>query len=85
MSKKINKNKEYIMEENNDNAECTMHAQSQPVAQSKEEKKTIEEWNKELNIKDYIFNGVVANENWLPNKVVTKEEFENAIKRFLNN
>jgi len=48
------------------------------------ERKTIEEWKKELNTKEHIFSGVVAFMGWLPNKTVTETEYQEALRGFLN-
>ena len=97
MSKNKIKNKiknkgEDIMEENNevdrgqlsvDSLE-TENRQPNPTDDSLlEEKKAIEEWEKELNIKTPLFDGAVVFNDWLPGKVITKKEFEKGIDDFL--
>lgn len=54
------------------------------VEEIKEELKPIEEIAKELEIKDSVLAGVMAFEGWKKGKVVSKEEFEKALIKFLN-
>lgn len=53
----------------------------------KEEKstvvKTIEEWRKELGIKNYIHAGAFVQARWGEGKVCTQKKYEKAINEFL--
>lgn len=48
-----------------------------------EDSKTIEQWKVELKTKDHIFAGMVTANDYAEGKVLTKDEYENAIDIFL--
>lgn len=48
------------------------------------EKKTIEDWKKELKIKDWVFIGLCEQNNWASGKAVSKDEFNHKVNKFMN-
>lgn len=55
---------------------------SEKTQETKVDLKPIEEWKKELGIKKYIYEPLLAFKKWQNGKIVTKNEFEKAIKDF---
>lgn len=47
------------------------------------ETKTIEEWAAELQTPAWAFAGLKVRQNWAAGKVVTREEYERALRSFL--
>jgi hypothetical protein len=83
MSKKKNDNNDSAFEEKIDNSNDNSNELKENKDRKDNEKNTIENWKEILHVPNHYFAGLKAKFNFAEGKKLSKDEFDNALTKFL--